>query len=76
MLDIKWIRENPAEFDKAMVSRGSKPVSAEILALDQDKRDLAGIFFNGKLFLYWCYEITNSITMFFKETFHASLSVR
>lgn len=40
MLDIKWIRENPAEFDKAMVSRGSKPVSAEILALDQDKREL------------------------------------
>lgn len=40
MLDIKWIRENPQEFDKAMEKRNLPPRSDEILALDSSKRQL------------------------------------
>jgi len=38
MHDIRIIRENPDAFDKAMSRRGLAPVSAEILALDEDRR--------------------------------------
>jgi len=38
MLDIKWIRENPAKFDEAMQKRGADFSSAVILALDEEKR--------------------------------------
>jgi seryl-tRNA synthetase len=40
MLDIKWIRQNAAEFDKAMQNRGSKIKSLELLALDDQKRKI------------------------------------
>ena len=38
MHDIKWIRENPAEFDAALARRGLKPSSAELLAIDAARR--------------------------------------
>ena len=40
MHDIKWIRENTEEFDKALEKRGVKPISQEILVLDESKRQL------------------------------------
>lgn len=38
MLDIKWIRQNPQEFDVAMQKRGADFNSAAIIALDEEKR--------------------------------------
>lgn len=38
MYDIKWIRENPDLFDKAMTRRGFPPRSAEILDMDKKYR--------------------------------------
>ncbi|MFD1882260.1 serine--tRNA ligase [Paracoccus pacificus] len=38
MHDIRAIRENPAAFDAALASRGLSPMSAGLLALDQDRR--------------------------------------
>lgn len=38
MHDIKWIRENPAEFDKGLSRRGVAPKSAEVLRLDEENR--------------------------------------
>lgn len=38
MYDLKYIRENPQEFDAALVRRGTPPVSASIVALDEDRR--------------------------------------
>ncbi len=38
MLDIKWIRENPEQFDAAMRKRSSEIKAAEILVLDEEKR--------------------------------------
>ncbi|HYB10948.1 MAG TPA: serine--tRNA ligase [Alphaproteobacteria bacterium] len=38
MHDLKWIRENPEAFDRALVSRGLEPASAAILALDAKRR--------------------------------------
>ncbi|MCU0902009.1 MAG: serine--tRNA ligase [Cypionkella sp.] len=38
MHDIKAIRENPAAFDAALSRRGLAPMSADILALDADRR--------------------------------------
>lgn len=40
MHDIKWIRENVEEFDKALKKRGIEPLSKVILELDEDKRQL------------------------------------
>lgn len=40
MLDLKWIRENPADFDAAMQRRGADFSSAALLALDKQSRDL------------------------------------
>ena len=40
MLDIKWIRNNPAQFDGARARRALAPVSAQILALDASHRDV------------------------------------
>ncbi|WP_152045690.1 serine--tRNA ligase [Aureimonas psammosilenae] len=39
MLDIKWIRENPEKLDEALVARGASPVSAEIVRLDEERRE-------------------------------------
>ena len=38
MHDLKYIRENPQEFDAALVRRGTPPVAASIVALDEDRR--------------------------------------
>ena len=38
MLDIKWIRENPALFDEALQNRKLQPLSKELIKLDLEKR--------------------------------------
>lgn len=38
MLDIKWIRENPEELDKALVSRGLEPQAERLIQLDLARR--------------------------------------
>ncbi|MCW9032805.1 MAG: serine--tRNA ligase [Rhodospirillales bacterium] len=38
MYDIKFIRENPAEFDAGLGRRGLAPLSAELIALDAERR--------------------------------------
>jgi len=40
MFDIKWIRENPAEFDAGLARRGKDAESATLIALDKERRDL------------------------------------
>ncbi len=39
MHDIKAIRENPAEFDTGLARRGLAPLSSNLIALDQQKRE-------------------------------------
>ncbi len=38
MFDIKWIRENPGDFDKGLKRRGLGPLSGELLKLDEVRR--------------------------------------
>ncbi|MBH0238970.1 serine--tRNA ligase [Methylobrevis albus] len=38
MLDIKWIREAPEALDRALARRGAAPLSAELIALDEQRR--------------------------------------
>jgi len=38
MHDLRWIRENPADFDRGLKRRGLLPRAAEILAMDQSWR--------------------------------------
>jgi seryl-tRNA synthetase len=38
MHDIKWIRDNPADFDAALKRRGLEPLSASLLAIDEKRR--------------------------------------
>lgn len=40
MLDLKWIRENPQQFDDAIAKRGLTPLSNKIIELDQKRRKL------------------------------------
>jgi seryl-tRNA synthetase len=40
MHDIRWVRENPEEFDRGLARRGSPPSGAEVLALDKEWRAL------------------------------------
>jgi seryl-tRNA synthetase len=41
MLDIKWIRENPEDFDAAMKRRGiSEPGSLALLKFDSSRREV------------------------------------
>lgn len=40
MFDIKWIRDNPAEFDAGMAKRGLEAQSERLIALDTERRDL------------------------------------
>ncbi len=40
MHDIRFIRENPAAFDAGLARRGLAPLSAEILALDEQSRSI------------------------------------
>jgi seryl-tRNA synthetase len=39
MHDIKWIRENPEAFNAALKRRGLEPMSAKLIALDQERRN-------------------------------------
>ncbi len=39
MLDIRWIRENPAALDEALARRGAPLASAEIVRLDEERRE-------------------------------------
>ena len=38
MLDIRWIRENPAAFDEAMRARGSTATASTLVAMDERRR--------------------------------------
>ena len=38
MLDLKWIRENPKDFDAGLARRGLPPMSAEVLTRDEERR--------------------------------------
>ncbi len=38
MLDIKWIRENPAAFDRALARRGAPPSAEVVLGIDEERR--------------------------------------
>ncbi|WP_337266821.1 serine--tRNA ligase [Oryzifoliimicrobium ureilyticus] len=38
MLDIKWIRDNPAALDKALARRGAEAQSSELITLDEQRR--------------------------------------
>jgi seryl-tRNA synthetase len=40
MFDIKWIRDNPAAFDRGLTRRGLEPLSAKLIKLDEDRRAL------------------------------------
>jgi len=41
MYDIKWIRENPELFDRALKRRGLEALSAQVLEMDKKKSFLA-----------------------------------
>ncbi len=38
MHDLKWLRDNPADFDAGLARRGLKPQAAAVLALDEKRR--------------------------------------
>ncbi|MEK0085233.1 serine--tRNA ligase [Benzoatithermus flavus] len=40
MIDLKWLRDNPDAFDRALARRGQPPAAAELLALDAERRAL------------------------------------
>ena len=40
MHDLKYIRENPQDFDAALIRRGAAPITASVLALDENRRAL------------------------------------
>ena len=40
MHDLRLIRENPAAFDTALATRGLEPLSADLLKLDEERREL------------------------------------
>jgi seryl-tRNA synthetase len=42
MHDIRWIREHPDEFDRALERRGLPPASRELLAVDEVRRAAIG----------------------------------
>src|SRR5580704_9931014 len=42
MHDIKWIRENPAAFDRALARRGLSPEAARLVEIDERRRAAIG----------------------------------
>ncbi len=42
MHDIRWIRENPTAFDRALARRGLAGEAARLLAIDERRRDVIG----------------------------------
>tara|TARA_R110002020_G_scaffold23525_3_gene78223 strand:- start:9876 stop:11159 length:1284 start_codon:yes stop_codon:yes gene_type:complete len=43
MLDIKWIRDNPAALDAALARRGAAPQAESLMALDEARRSHVGM---------------------------------
>jgi len=41
MHDIKYIRENPSDFDAALARRGLEPLAESLIAIDAKRRDVA-----------------------------------
>ncbi len=41
MLDVKWIREHPADLDNGLARRGMEPMSEAVLKLDEQRRATA-----------------------------------
>jgi seryl-tRNA synthetase len=39
MFDIKWISENPEDFDAGLSRRGAAPCAASLISLDKERRD-------------------------------------
>ena len=48
MHDLKYIRENPQDFDAALIRRGAAPVAASVLALDENRRAVLTEMQNGQ----------------------------
>ena len=44
MLDLRWIRSNPEDFDRALARRNADPASSTILALDEKRRAAQSAF--------------------------------
>jgi len=42
MFDIKWIRENPEDFDAKLAMRSLEPMAEELIALDEKHRAKIG----------------------------------
>jgi seryl-tRNA synthetase len=42
MLDLKWIRDCPGDFDAALARRGLEPLSARVLDMDRRRREALG----------------------------------
>ena len=42
MFDIKWIRDNPEEFDRGLARRGLKALAASLIELDEKRRAHVG----------------------------------
>jgi seryl-tRNA synthetase len=40
MIDLRWVRENPGAFDRALAHRGQPPAAATVLELDARRREL------------------------------------
>lgn len=40
MIDLRWLREHPEAFDRALARRGQPPAAAAVLALDAERRAL------------------------------------
>ncbi|MEZ5910364.1 MAG: serine--tRNA ligase [Hyphomicrobiaceae bacterium] len=38
MFDIKWIRENPQDFDRGLARRGLAPLAARLMEMDDERR--------------------------------------
>ncbi len=38
MYDIRWIRENALAFDQGLINRGAEPLSARLIAQDEERR--------------------------------------
>ncbi|MGE3293273.1 MAG: serine--tRNA ligase, partial [Geminicoccaceae bacterium] len=40
MIDLRWLRERPEAFDRALTRRGHPPAAASILELDVARREI------------------------------------
>ena len=47
MHDLRWIRENPEEFDRGLARRGLPARAAEVLGIDREWRALQTILCAG-----------------------------